>query len=80
MKINALALGYTGAILGALWMLILSILNALGVNQGAVEQMQNWHMLYTPDVVGTITGMIEAAIFSFVALYIFGLIYNRFVK
>jgi len=77
MKFDALKLGYAGAIWAALFMLVLSILANLGIYQKAAEQMSNWHMFYNTGVAGTITGMIEAAIISFILLYVFGAIYNK---
>lgn len=79
-QLNALALGYTGAILSAICMLILGILGYLGVYMGAVEAMQQWHIFFALTPLGIIAGMIEAAIIGFVTLYLFGLIYNLFNK
>lgn len=79
LKCNELALGYAGAIVSAGIMLLLSILAALGFYVGAAEQMQRWHMFYSVSIIGTITGMIEAAIISFLALYALAWVYNKFV-
>ena len=78
-KLNALALGYAAAIVAAVIMLLLGILGNLGIYTGAVEMMQQWHMFFSLSVWGIIAGMIEAAIISFVFVYIFGWCYNRFV-
>ncbi len=80
MKVNALALGISGAIMAAACMLLLSIANALGIYQGMVALMQEMHMFYGPDIAGTITGMIEAAVFGFVGLYVLAWLYNMFAK
>lgn len=80
MKLNSLSLGYAGAIVAALSMLVLSILANLGAYTEAAEQMANWHIFYSTGLWGTIAGMIEAAIWSFVALYVFGWLYNKFTK
>jgi hypothetical protein len=77
-KCNALALGYAGAILSAIYMLLLSILASLGIYATAAQQMANWHMFYSVTVLGTITGMIEAAIHGFIALYLLAWLYNKF--
>jgi len=77
MKLNALALGYTSAILAGLSMLILGILGNFGIYMGAVEMMQKWHMFFSLDIVGIITGMAEAAIISFVCGTVFASIYNK---
>lgn len=77
--LNSLALGYAGAILSATYMLIISILGKLGIYTNVIEAMQQWHMFFSLSIVGIIAGMVEAAIFSFVILYLFGLLYNKLV-
>jgi len=79
-KMNPLALGYAGAVIGALAMLLLGILGNIGIYPGAVNMMQQWHMFFSLSVVGIITGMIEAAIISFVFLYALAWSYNKFDK
>jgi|TARA_Y100000310_G_scaffold238535_1_gene241943 hypothetical protein len=46
---------------------------------GAAEQMMKRHMFFSLSVVGIITGMIEAAIIGFIALYALGWLCNKFV-
>lgn len=70
-KLNELALGYAMAIVSAATMLLLGILGNLGIYTGAVQMMQQWHMFFSLSVIGIITGMIEAAIISFVLAYAF---------
>jgi len=77
--LNALALGYTGAIISAVCMLLLGILGSLGLYSGAVAMMEEWHMFFSPSVGGIVIGMIEAAIISFIILYAFALVYNLLV-
>ncbi len=77
-NLNALALGYAGAIVSAVVMLVLGIFGNLSIYTGAVQMMQSAHMFFSPSVGGTITGMIEAAIISFVFLYALAAVYNRF--
>ena len=79
-KLNILALGYAGAIISAACMLLLGILGNLGLYIRAVEMMQQWHMFFSLSVVGIVAGMIEAAIITFIVLYLFGLVYNRLNK
>lgn len=80
MKIlNALALGYAGAIISAVGMLLLGILGNLGLYAGAVAMMEEWHMFFSPSIGGIIGGMVEAAIISFIILYAFALVYNMLV-
>lgn len=80
MKLNALALGLAGAIVSAGCMLLLTVGGSFGFYQNAAEMMQQHHMFYAPNLLGTITGMIEAAIIAFAGLYAFGWIYNRLTK
>lgn len=76
-SLSPLGLGYAAAILAATSMLLISILANLGIYTGAAEMMQQWHMFFNLSITGTIIGIIEAAIISFVGAYIFGLIYNK---
>ncbi len=77
-SLNAIALGYTGAILSALGMLIMGILGNLGIYTKAVERMQDWHVFFSLSVSGIVGGMIESAIWSFIIFWIFGWLYNLF--
>lgn len=78
-KLNALALGYAGAIISAVGMLLLGILGNLGIYISAAQMMGQLHMFFSLSIAGIITGMIEAAIISFVFVYAFGWVYNKFV-
>lgn len=78
-KLNALALGYAGALLSALGMLILGVLGNLGIYTKAVVHMQDWHAFFSLSIGGIIGGMIEAAVWSFVTLWLFGWLYNKLV-
>ncbi len=73
---NTLALGYAGAIIAALCMLLLGILGVMGFYEGAVVMMSQWHMFFSLSIGGIIGGMIEAAVISFVVLYAFAAVYN----
>ncbi len=77
-KLNSLALGYAAAILAAVIMLLLGILGNIGVYTGAVDMMQQWHVFFSLSIGGIIAGMVEAAIITFVFVYLFGFIYNKF--
>ncbi len=79
-KLNSLALGYTGAILSALSMLVASIFANSGFYTNAVGHMQDWHQFYSPSISGTISGMIEAAVWGFIILWTFGWLYNKFIS
>ncbi len=77
-KLNSLALGGAAAILAAVIMLLLGILGRIGVYTDAVEMMQQWHVFFSLSIGGIITGMVEGAVVSFVFVYLFGFIYNKF--
>lgn len=79
-KLDALALGYAAAAVSALAMLVLGVAGKMGMYLGAVEMMRQWHMFFSLSIVGIITGMIEAAIISFVFAYAFGWVYNMCAK
>lgn len=77
-KLNPLALGGAAAILAALIMLLFGILGNIGVYAGAVGMMQQWHVFFSLSIGGIIAGIAEAAVISFVFVYLFGFIYNKF--
>lgn len=77
-KLNPLALGGAAAILAALIMLLFGILGNIGVYAGAVGMMQQWHVFFSLGIGGIIAGIAEAAVISFVFVYLFGFIYNKF--
>lgn len=77
--LHAMYLGYAGAIVSAIIMLILGILGNLGIYTGAVAMMQEWHLFFSLSVMGTIGGMVESAIISFIILYLFAVVYNWFL-
>ena len=76
-ELRPLSLGYAAAIVSAIGMLILAIFGTLGIYTDAVEMMEQWHMFFSLTPAGIIAGMIEAAIISFVILYLFAVFYNR---
>ncbi len=77
-KINPLALGGAAAILAAVIMLLLGILGNIGVYTGAVDMMAQWHVFFSLSIGGIIAGMVEGAVVTFVFVYFFGFIYNKF--
>ena len=79
-ELNPLTLGYAAAIISALVMLVLGILGNLGIYTGAVEMMQQWHIFFSLSIGGIIAGIIEAAVISFIFVYIFGWLYNKLTK
>jgi len=77
-RLNELALGYAGAILAGVHMLLLSILGLLGLYQGAVSQMQQLHLFFSLSTVGILAGIVEGAIVGFIGLYALAWVYNKF--
>lgn len=75
---DTLALAGAAAVLSAVVMLLLGVFGALGVYKGAVAMMEQWHLFFEPTVVGTVAGMVEAAMISFVLVYAFAWLYNAF--
>ena len=76
-KLNPRAFALAAAIIAAFIMLLLGILGNLGIYTGAVQQMHKWHLFFSLDAIGIITGMIEAAVISFIFCYLFAWIYNK---
>ncbi|MFV2081705.1 MAG: hypothetical protein ACC669_07560 [bacterium] len=76
-KLKPGALATAGAIVAVAVMLLLGIFGNLGIYSGAVEMMMRWHIFFSLSLIGIIGGMVEAAVISFVLLYLFAWIYNR---
>ena len=74
--LDPLALAGAAAAISAAAMLVLGVFGAIGVYEGAVEMMEAWHLFFAPTVVGTLAGMIEAAVVSFVLVYPVAWVYN----
>lgn len=79
-ELNPIVFGYSGAIVSAIGMFLLSIAGNIGIYTGAVEMMKQWHMFFSLSIGGTIAGMVEAAIFGFVFVYLLIYFYNRLNK
>ena len=79
-ELNAIALGASGAVVAAAVMLLLGVFGAVGVYEGAVAMMEQWHLFFEPTVVGTVAGMAEAAVISFVLVYAFAWLYNALAR
>ena len=80
MRLNALALAGAAAVVSAIVMLLLGVFGAIGVYEGAVEAMEQWHLFFEPTVVGTVAGMVEAAVISFALAYALAWLYNTLVR
>ncbi|MBT4935633.1 hypothetical protein HOL21_02450 [Candidatus Woesearchaeota archaeon] len=61
-------------------MLLLGIFGNLGWYMGAVNAMMQWHAFFSLSVLGIITGILEAAVISFVIVYAFVWVYTKLDK
>lgn len=76
--VDELALGGAAAAVSAAVMVLLGVFGTVGIYEGAIEMMEQWHLVFEPTVIGTLSGMIEGAVISFVIAYAFGWLYNAF--
>lgn len=80
MKLDAHKLALASALTSALFMVLLSLGSGMGLYSNMASQMQSWHMWYMPTFGGTLTGLIEAAILTYIFVWIAASIYNRLVE
>ena len=80
MQLDSQALAGAAAVVSAIAMLLLGVFGAVGVYEGAVDAMEQWHLFFEPTVVGTVAGMVEAAVISSVVMYTFAWLYNTFAR
>lgn len=79
-ELNANALAAAGAVVAAVVMLLLGVFGAVGVYEGAVRMMEQWHLFFEPTVVGTVAGMVEAIVITFALTYSVAWLYNVFAR
>ncbi len=77
-KWNELALAYSVAIVSAVAMFLMGIFGYMGVYGGMVGMMMQWHMYFVISPLGILAGMIEAAVWGFIAGYALAYAYNKF--
>lgn len=77
-KLHSHALGVAAAVIAALSMLIMGILAMAGVYMEAFQIMKAFHIGFDATIVGTLIGIIEAAVVSYIGGYLFGSVYNKF--
>ena len=58
--------------------LLLGILGNLSVYTSGVEAMRQWHVFFSLSIGGIIIGMIEAAVVSYILIYLLIYFYNKF--
>lgn len=78
LEIDALSFAGAAAVVSGLVMVILGVLGYVGVYEGGVEMMETWHLFFEPTLVGTVAGVVEAAVSVFVFTYLFVILYNSF--
>ena len=76
-KLSPHGLGVAAAALAAVCMLIMGILAIAGIYMEAFQIMKAFHIGFDATVLGTIIGIIEAAVVSYIGGYLFGWIYNE---
>ncbi|MFT4921518.1 MAG: hypothetical protein ACI8XM_000719 [Haloarculaceae archaeon] len=79
-ELNPIALASAGAVVAAAVMVLLGIFGAVGVYEGAVRMMEQWHLFFEPTVVGTVAGVVEAVIITFAFTYSVAWLYNVFAQ
>ncbi|MEX0933045.1 MAG: hypothetical protein WDZ77_03040 [Candidatus Pacearchaeota archaeon] len=77
-KLDEKALAYSLATISAAGMLILGIFGYAGIYSGAVGMMMQWHMYFRISPLWILLGMVEAAIWGFIAGYATAWVYNKF--
>lgn len=75
-ELNPIALASAGAVVAAVVMVLLGIFGAVGVYEGAVRMMEQWHLFFEPTVVGTVAGVVEAVIITFAVTHSVAWLYN----
>ncbi|KKW44681.1 MAG: hypothetical protein UY95_C0021G0004 [Parcubacteria group bacterium GW2011_GWA2_56_7] len=79
MKLDAHKFALASALTSALFMILLSLGGGVGMYRNAMTQMQSMHMWYAPTFGGTITGLIEAAVVTYIFVWVAVSIYNALV-
>ena len=80
MKLDAHKLALASALTSALFMVLLSLGSGMGLYQSMATQMQSYHMWYAPSFGGTLTGLIEAAVITYIFVWIAVSIYNKMAE
>lgn len=78
-RIDPTALAAASAVVSATTMLLLGLLGAVGLYEGAVRMMEAWHLFFGPSVLGIIGGMLEGAIIAYVLVWFTAWLYNIFI-
>ena len=76
-KLESRRLATSFAIWSALFMLIIWLLANMGIYVSAAMQMAKWHAYFNLSFSGLIWGITEAALVSYLLVYVFVWIYNK---
>lgn len=78
-QLNPNALGLSLALLSGLCMLVLGLFGLMGVYEGAVRMMVDFHLFFSVDAIGIVTGILEGAFWGYVLGALTAVFYNWFV-
>lgn len=78
-RLNPNALGLSLALLSGLCILLLGLFGLLGLYEGAVQRMSDWHLFFSTDAVGILTGILEGAFWGYVLGALTAVFNNWFV-
>ncbi len=77
-KLNELSLAYSLAAVSAAGMFLMGALGYTRMYSGMVDMMAQGHMFFSVNPFGIITGMVEGAVWGFIAGYAIAWAYNKF--
>lgn len=78
-QLNSNALGLSLGLLSGLCMLVLGLFGLIGVYEGAVQMMVDFHLFFSVDAVGILTGILEGAFWGYVLGGLTAAFYNWFM-
>jgi len=78
LHLDPLPLAAAAATVAAVLMLLLGLFGMIGVYEGGVGMMTQWHLFFISTPAGTIAGIIEMVIITGGLTYLFAKLYNRF--
>lgn len=78
-QLNSNALGLSLGLLSGLCMLVLGLFGLIGVYEGAVQMMVDFHLFFSVDAVGILTGILEGAVWGYVLGGLTAAFYNWFL-
>ncbi|MEQ9569365.1 MAG: hypothetical protein RLN75_04180 [Longimicrobiales bacterium] len=79
-RLDPMALAASASTVAAAVMLVLGLFGRIGVYTGAVGMRERWHLFFRPTLLGTIAGMVEAAVVTFPVAWLVAWLYNVFTR